>query len=71
MGVDGHILLVMPAAAGIQRLKSLDPGQKHAGMTTIRDNNASRSHFTSGNEKYELVMMTLGSMRVTVFDFFS
>ena len=24
---------VMPAKAGIQRLKSLDPGQKHAGMT--------------------------------------
>ena len=23
----------MPAEAGIQRLKSLDPGQKHAGMT--------------------------------------
>ena len=26
-------ILVLPAAAGIQRLKSLDPGQKHAGMT--------------------------------------
>jgi hypothetical protein len=25
---------VMPAEAGIQRLKSLDPGQKQAGMTT-------------------------------------
>jgi hypothetical protein len=27
---------VMPAAAGIQRLKSLDPGQIHAGMTMYK-----------------------------------
>ena len=26
-------MVVVPAEAGIQRLKSLDPGQKHAGMT--------------------------------------
>jgi len=26
-------MLVVPAEAGIQCLKSLDPGQKHAGMT--------------------------------------
>ena len=26
---------VMPAEAGIQRLKSLDPGQNHAGMTIV------------------------------------
>jgi hypothetical protein len=26
-------MFVVPAEAGIQRLKSLDPGQKHAGMT--------------------------------------
>ena len=26
-------MLVLPAEAGTQRLKSLDPGQKHAGMT--------------------------------------
>jgi len=28
-------MLVVPAEAGIQRLKSLDPGQKHAGMTSM------------------------------------
>ena len=28
---------VMPAQAGIQRLKSLDHGQKHAGMTHKSD----------------------------------
>jgi hypothetical protein len=27
----------MPAKAGIQRLKSLDSGQKHAGMTVVWD----------------------------------
>ena len=30
---DNHEMFVVPAEAGIQRLKSLDPGQKHAGMT--------------------------------------
>jgi hypothetical protein len=33
---------VVPAEAGIQRLKSLDPGQKHAGMTTS-------PHFSTGS----------------------
>ena len=32
-------MLVVPAEAGIQRLKSLDPGQKHAGMTIKWDSN--------------------------------
>ena len=31
---------VVPAEAGIQRLKSLDPGLKHAGMTNKWDSNA-------------------------------
>ena len=30
-------MLVVPAYAGIQRLKSLGPGQKHAGTTITRD----------------------------------
>ena len=30
---------VMPAEAGIQSLRSLDPGQKHAGMTIVWDSN--------------------------------
>ena len=34
-------MLVVPAEAGIQRLKSLDPGQKHAGMTIKWDSNGS------------------------------
>ena len=34
-------MVVLPAEAGIQRLKSLDPGQKHAGMTIKWDSNAS------------------------------
>jgi hypothetical protein len=29
-------MLVVPAEAGIQHLKSLDSGQKHAGMTLAR-----------------------------------
>ena len=29
---DNHEMFVVPAEAGIQRLKSLDPGQQHAGM---------------------------------------
>ena len=33
VGTDNHEMFVVPAEAGIQRLKSLDPGQKHAGMT--------------------------------------
>jgi len=28
-------IYVMPAEAGIQRLKSLDPGQNRAGMTIV------------------------------------
>ena len=32
-------MLVVPAEADIQRLKSLDPGQKHARMTTMWDSN--------------------------------
>jgi len=36
-----RIIHVMPAEAGIQRLKSLDPGQKHAGMTIQWDSNGS------------------------------
>jgi len=32
---------VVPAEAGIQRLKSLDPGLKHAGMTNMWDNSDS------------------------------
>ena len=35
-------ILVLPAEAGIQRLKSLDSGQKHAGMTLARDISGSR-----------------------------
>jgi hypothetical protein len=34
---DIHHKLVLPAQAGIQRLKSLDTGQQHAGMTIKRD----------------------------------
>jgi len=33
MSADIYKMVVLPAEAGIQRLKSLDPGQKHAGMT--------------------------------------
>jgi hypothetical protein len=33
-------MLVLPAEAGTQRLKSLDPGQKHAGMTIEWDSSA-------------------------------
>jgi hypothetical protein len=32
-------MLVAPAEAGIQRLESLEPGQKHAGMTNMWDSN--------------------------------
>ena len=38
-------ILVLPAAAGIQRLKSLDPGQKHAGMTIKWDSSGSDPFF--------------------------
>ena len=38
---DIHNKLVLPAQAGIQRLKSLDPGQQHAGMTIKWDSNGS------------------------------
>ena len=33
----------MPAEAGIQRLKTLDPGQNHAGMTCKWDSNGLKS----------------------------
>jgi len=41
-------MLVMPAEAGIQCLKSLDPGQKHAGMTIKWDSSGSKP-FTRSN----------------------
>ena len=41
VGTDNHEMFVVPAEAGIQRLKSLDPGQKHAGMTIKWDSTES------------------------------
>ena len=38
---DIHHKLVLPAQAGIQRLKSLDTGQQHAGMTIKWDSSGS------------------------------
>jgi hypothetical protein len=37
-------MLVLPAEAGIQRLQSLDPGQRHAGMTMKWDSNDSTAY---------------------------
>jgi hypothetical protein len=37
--VEVHKMFVMPAEAGIQRLKSLDPGLKPAEMTIKWDSN--------------------------------
>jgi len=45
MRADIRNMLVLPAEAGIQRLKSLDSGQKHAGMTLASDISGSRQIF--------------------------
>ena len=37
MRVGIHIMFVLPAEAGIQRLKSMDPGHKQARMTIMWD----------------------------------
>ena len=41
---DNHEMFVVPAEAGIQRLKSLDPGQIHAGMTIVERMPEFKSH---------------------------
>jgi hypothetical protein len=48
-------MIVLPAEAGIQRLKSLDPGQKHAGMTITWDSHGS-DPFTIQNMVLLLVL---------------
>ena len=40
-----RIIRVLPAQAGIQRLKSLDHGQQHAGMTIKWDSSGSDCNF--------------------------
>ena len=39
------IVHVVPAEAGIQRLESLDPGQKHAGMTIMWDSSVFAGYY--------------------------
>jgi hypothetical protein len=71
--VDIHNKLVLPAQAGIQRLKSLDPGQQHAGMTIKWDSSDSGPfiHFPSGTFIESVLVRRPGRpfVRIPVHDF--